>query len=75
MNGLENRDKYKELNKSMQIQETTTGSIKALTTISANRYVEKRTRNEKEGKKAIEEGRAIMQRSMKTDHFIFRSFI
>ncbi len=39
--------------------------LKALTVMSANRNVDKLTKNEKEAKKAIEEGRAIIQRLMK----------
>ena len=39
--------------------------LKALTIISANRNVEKLTKNEKEAKTAIEQGRAIMERLRK----------
>ncbi len=39
--------------------------LNALTIISANRNVEKLTTNENEEKKAIEEGRAIIDRLMK----------
>ncbi len=41
--------------------------LKALTILvmSANRNAEKLTKNENEGKKAIEEGRAILARLMK----------
>ncbi len=38
--------------------------LKALTTISANRNVEKLENNQKKGEKANEEGRAILERLM-----------
>ena len=37
----------------------------ALTLVTANKNAEKLTKNEKEAKKTIEEGRAIMRRLMK----------
>jgi hypothetical protein len=40
-------------------------TLKALTTISANRNVDKLVQNTKEAKKQIEEGRAILARLMK----------
>ena len=38
--------------------------LKALTIIAANRNVDKLENNQKKGKKAIEEGRAIIERLM-----------
>ena len=67
INRPENRDKYKELNKkhvekhNKQKREV----MKALTIMTANKNAEKLTKNEKEAKKLIEEGRAIMQRLAK----------
>jgi len=67
INRPENRDKYKELNKMYvnKYKQQQREVLKTLTIISANRNVDKLTKNEKEAKKAIEEGRAIMERLMK----------
>ena len=67
INRPENRDKYKELNKKYvekyrnQLKQVMT----ALTLVAANKNAEKLTKNEKDPKKTIEEGRAIMRRLMK----------
>ena len=67
INRPENKEKYKELNKkhvekhNKQKREV----MKALTIMTANKNAEKLTKNEKEAKKLIEEGRAIMQRLAK----------
>jgi len=67
INRPENRDKYKELNKKYveKYNKQKRQVMAALTQIQANKNAEKLTKNEKEAKKAIEEGRAIMQRLMK----------
>jgi DNA-binding transcriptional regulator YbjK len=64
VNRPENRDKYKELNKKYvdKYKKQQREVLKALTIMSANRNVEKLTKNEEERKKTIEEGKAIMQR-------------
>ncbi len=64
INRPENRDKYKELNKKyvQKYKKQQREVLKALTIRSANRNVEKLTKNEKEAIKAIEEGKTIMQR-------------
>ena len=63
----ENRDKYKELNKQYVARHNKQKRevLKTLTIVSGNRNAEKLTKNEKEAKKTIEEGKAIMQRLMK----------
>ena len=64
VNRPENREKYRELNKkyverhNKQKREV----LKTLTIVSANRNVEKLTKNEEEAKKTREEGKTIMQR-------------
>ncbi len=64
VNRPENRDKYRELNKkyverhNKQKREV----LKTLTIVSANRNVEKLTKNEEEARKTREEGKTIMQR-------------
>ena len=67
INRPENRDKYKELNKMYvnKYKKQQREVLKALTIISANRNVDKLTKNEKEAKTAIEQGRAIMERLRK----------
>jgi len=65
INRPENKDKYKELNKMYvnKYKEKQREVLKALTIIAANRNADKLTNNKK-GKKAIEEGRAILERLM-----------
>ena len=67
INRPENKDKYKEINKMHvnKFRKQQKEVLKALTIISANRNVDKSTKNENEAKKAIEQGRAIMERLMK----------
>ena len=67
INRPENKDKYKELNKMNvnKFRKQQKEVLKALTIMSANRNVEKLDNNEKKAKKAIEEGRAIIERLMK----------
>ena len=64
INRPENRDKYKELNKKYveKYNKQKRQVMAALTLRQANKNAEKLTNNEREAKKAIEEGRAIMQR-------------
>ncbi len=66
INRPENKDKYKELNKMHvnKFRKQQREVLKALTVMSANRNVEKLENNQKKGKKAIEEGRAILERLM-----------
>jgi hypothetical protein len=65
VNRPENKDKYKELNKMYvnKYKEKQREVLKALTIIAANRNADKLINNKK-GKKAIEEGRAILERLM-----------
>ena len=64
VNRPENKDRYKELNKMHvnKYRKQQREVLKALTIMSANRNVEKIENNQKKGKKAIEEGRAIFER-------------
>ena len=66
VNRPENKDRYKELNKMYvnKFQKQQREVLKALTIIAANRNVDKLENNQKKGKKAIEEGRAIIERLM-----------
>ena len=63
-NRPENREKYKELNKKYveKYNKQKRQVMAALTLLQATKNAEKLTKNEKEAKKTIEEGRAIMQR-------------
>ena len=67
INRPENREKYKELNKKYveKYNKQKRQVMAALTLLQANKNAEKLTKNEKEAKKAIEEGKAIIQRLMK----------
>ena len=67
INRPENKDKYKELNKQYveKYNKQKRQVLKTLTILQANKNAEKLTKNEKEAKKAIEEGREIMRRLMK----------
>ena len=67
INRPENKEKYKELNKKHveKYNKQKREVMKALTIMTANKNAEKLTKNEKEAKKLIEEGRAIMQRLAK----------
>ena len=64
INRPENREKYKELNKKYveKYNKQKRQVMAALTLLQANKNAEKLTKNEKEAKKTIEEGKAIMQR-------------
>jgi hypothetical protein len=64
INRPENKDKYKELNKKYveKYNKQKRQVLKALTIMSANRNMDKLTKNEKKQKKTIEEGREIMKR-------------
>ena len=64
INRPENRDKYKELNKKYveKYNKQKRQVMAALTLLQAQKNAEKLTSIGKEGKKAIEEGKAIMQR-------------
>ena len=66
VNRPENKDRYKELNKMYvnKFRKQQREVLKALTIIAANRNVDKLENNQKKGKKAIEEGRAIIERLM-----------
>ncbi len=66
INRPKNKDKYKEFNKMHvnKFRKQQREVLKALTIISANRNVEKLENNQKRGEKAIEEGRAILERLM-----------
>ena len=67
VNRPENKDRYKELNKMHvnKYRKQQREVLKALTIIAANRNAKKLENNQKKGKKAIEEGRAIIERLMK----------
>ena len=64
INRPENRDKYKELNKKYveKYNKQKRQVMAALTLLQAQKNAEKLTSIGKEGKKTIEEGKAIMQR-------------
>ena len=66
INRPENKDRYKELNKMHvnKYRKQQREVLKALTIRSAERNVDKLENNQKKGKKAIEEGRAILERLM-----------
>ena len=66
VNRPENKDRYKELNKTYvnKFRKQQREVLKALTIRSAVRNVDKLKNNQKKGKKAIEEGRAILERLM-----------
>ncbi len=66
INRPENRDRYKELNKmhANKFRKQQRKVLKALTIRSAERNVDKLENNQKKGKKAIEEGLAILERLM-----------
>ena len=66
VNRPENKDRYKELNKMHvnKYRKQQREVLKALTIIAANRNAKKLENNQKKGKKAIEEGRAIIERLM-----------
>ena len=66
VNRPENKDRYKELNKMHvnKFRKQQREVSKALTIRSAERNVDKLENNQKKGKKAIEEGRAILERLM-----------
>jgi DNA-binding transcriptional regulator YbjK len=66
VNRPENKDRYKELNKMYvnKFRKQQREVLKALTIRSAERNVDKLENNQKKGKKAIEEGRAILERLM-----------
>ena len=66
VNRPENKDRYKELNKMHvnKFRKQQSEVLKALTIRSAERNVDKLENNQKKGKKAIEEGRAILERLM-----------
>ena len=66
VNRPENKDRYKELNKMHvnKYRKQQREVLKALTIIAANRNAKKLENNQKKGKKAIEEGRAILERLM-----------
>jgi DNA-binding transcriptional regulator YbjK len=66
VNRPENKDRYKELNKMYvnKFRKQQREVLRALTIIAANRNVDKLENNQKKGKKAIEEGRAIIERLM-----------
>ena len=66
INRPENKDRYKELNKMHvnKYRKQQREVLKALTKRSAERNVDKLENNQKKGKKAIEEGRAILERLM-----------
>jgi hypothetical protein len=66
VNRPENKDRYKELNKMHvnKYRKQQREVLKALTIMAANRNVDKLENNQKKGKKAIEEGRAIIERLM-----------
>ena len=67
INRPENREKYKELNKKNvdKYNKQKRQVMAALTLMTAKKNAEKLTKNEREAKKLIEEGRAIMQRLAK----------
>jgi DNA-binding transcriptional regulator YbjK len=67
VNRPENKDRYKELNKMYvnKFRKQQREVLKALTIRSAERNAKKLENNQKKGKKAIEEGRAIIERLMK----------
>ena len=67
VNRPENKDRYKELNKMYvnKFRKQQREVLRALTIMAANRNVDKLENNQKKGKKAIEEGRAIIERLMK----------
>ncbi len=64
INRPENKDKYKELNKKYveKYNNKKKQVLSALAILSANRNAEKLTKNAEEAKKAIQEGKAIMER-------------
>ncbi len=64
INRPENKDKDKKLNKMHvnKFRKQQSEGLKALTIMSANRNVEKLDSYQKKAKKAIEEGRAILDR-------------
>ena len=64
INRPENRDKFKELNRKYveNYNKQKRQVMAALTLIQAHKNSEKLTKNEKETKKTIEEGKAIIQR-------------
>jgi DNA-binding transcriptional regulator YbjK len=66
VNRPENKDRYKELNKMYvnKFRKQQREVLRALTIMAANRNVDKLENNQKKGKKAIEEGRAIIERLM-----------
>ena len=66
VNRPENKDRYKKLNKMYvnKFRKQQREVLKALTIRSAERNVDKLENNQKKGKKAIEEGRAILERLM-----------
>ena len=66
VNRPENKDRYKEFNKMYvnKFRKQQREVLRALTIMAANRNVDKLENNQKKGKKAIEEGRAIIERLM-----------
>ena len=66
VNRPENKDRYKELNKMYvnKFRKQQREVLRALTIMAANRNVDKLENNQKKGKKAIEAGRAIIERLM-----------
>ena len=67
INRPENKDRHKEFKKMHvnKFRKQQREVLKALTIMAANRNVDKLENNQKKGKKAIEEGRAIIERLMK----------
>jgi hypothetical protein len=67
INRPENKEKYKELNKKYveKYNKQKRQVMASLTIMTANKNVDKLTKNEKEAKKTIEEGREIMKRLTK----------